>query len=198
MRDLHTYVAPERAPTHVTYRGNDIYSMGPPSSGGSTVGEALNILEGYDLSAMPVPDPLCTTSWRHRGTRSPIATRVPRRSERTTTCRSPVSCRSSTRGHLRVDHGHGGDVTRGARRSAPVQRGQRVADGTPVRDDHPPDDERQVGQRRLDTFTIESTGGSGLVVPGFGSCSTTSSPTSTSTRRRTRTASRVGSAREAR
>ena len=26
--------------------------MGPPSSGGSTVGEALNILEGYDLSAM--------------------------------------------------------------------------------------------------------------------------------------------------
>ena len=25
--------------------------MGPPSSGGSTVGEALNILEGYNLSA---------------------------------------------------------------------------------------------------------------------------------------------------
>ena len=27
--------------------------MGPPSSGGSTVGEALNILEGYALSTMP-------------------------------------------------------------------------------------------------------------------------------------------------
>ncbi len=53
MRDLHGYVAPERAPTHVTYRGLDVYSMGPPSSGGSTVGEALNILEGYDLAAMP-------------------------------------------------------------------------------------------------------------------------------------------------
>jgi gamma-glutamyltranspeptidase/glutathione hydrolase len=51
MRDLHRYVAPERAPTHVNYRGRDVYSMGPPSSGGSTVGEALNILEGYDLSA---------------------------------------------------------------------------------------------------------------------------------------------------
>jgi gamma-glutamyltranspeptidase/glutathione hydrolase len=37
---------PERAPTHVNYRGLDVYSMGPPSSGGSTVGEALNILEG--------------------------------------------------------------------------------------------------------------------------------------------------------
>ena len=53
MRDLHRYTAPERAPTHVNYRGLDVYSMGPPSSGGSTVGEALNILEGYDLSSMP-------------------------------------------------------------------------------------------------------------------------------------------------
>jgi gamma-glutamyltranspeptidase / glutathione hydrolase len=52
MRDLHNYVAPERAPTHVNYRGLDVYSMGPPSSGGSTVGEALNILEGYDLASM--------------------------------------------------------------------------------------------------------------------------------------------------
>ena len=49
MRDLKAYVAPERAPTKVAYRGLDVYSMGPPSSGGSTVGEALNILEGFDL-----------------------------------------------------------------------------------------------------------------------------------------------------
>src|SRR6266566_5177300 len=32
-----------------TYRGLSIYGMGPPSSGGSTVGESLNILEGFDL-----------------------------------------------------------------------------------------------------------------------------------------------------
>ena len=50
MRDLHTYEAPERAPTRVSYRGLDVYGMGPPSSGGSTVGEALNILEGYPLA----------------------------------------------------------------------------------------------------------------------------------------------------
>jgi gamma-glutamyltranspeptidase/glutathione hydrolase len=50
--DLSKYRAPEREPTHVTYHGLDVYSMGPPSSGGSTVGEALNILEGYNLSAM--------------------------------------------------------------------------------------------------------------------------------------------------
>jgi gamma-glutamyltranspeptidase/glutathione hydrolase len=49
MRDVKGYVAPERAPTRVGYRGLDVYSMGPPSSGGSTVGESLNILEGFDL-----------------------------------------------------------------------------------------------------------------------------------------------------
>jgi gamma-glutamyltranspeptidase/glutathione hydrolase len=49
MRDVNGYVAPERAPTRVGYRGLDVYSMGPPSSGGSTVGESLNILEGFDL-----------------------------------------------------------------------------------------------------------------------------------------------------
>jgi gamma-glutamyltranspeptidase/glutathione hydrolase len=50
--DLADYRAPLRPPTHVNYRGYDVYSMGPPSSGGTTDGEALNILEGYDLSSM--------------------------------------------------------------------------------------------------------------------------------------------------
>jgi gamma-glutamyltranspeptidase/glutathione hydrolase len=48
--DVARYTAPLRAPTHVDYRGYDVYSMAPPSSGGSTVGEALNILEAFDLS----------------------------------------------------------------------------------------------------------------------------------------------------
>jgi gamma-glutamyltranspeptidase/glutathione hydrolase len=48
--DLAHYSAPLRDPTHVTYRGYDVYGMGPPSSGGSTIGEALNILEGFDMS----------------------------------------------------------------------------------------------------------------------------------------------------
>jgi gamma-glutamyltranspeptidase / glutathione hydrolase len=49
MRDVKRYEAPERAPTRIGYRGLDVYGMGPPSSGGSTVGEALNILEGFTL-----------------------------------------------------------------------------------------------------------------------------------------------------
>ena len=52
--DLHSYQAFVRAPTHVTYRGLDMYSMAPPSSSGTTVGEALNILSGYDLSGEPL------------------------------------------------------------------------------------------------------------------------------------------------
>ena len=48
--DVARYTAPIRAPTHVDYRGYDVYGMGPPSSGGSTVGEVLNILEGFDFS----------------------------------------------------------------------------------------------------------------------------------------------------
>jgi gamma-glutamyltranspeptidase/glutathione hydrolase len=51
--DLRAYRARVQAPTHVRYRGLDIYSMAPPSSSGSTVGEALNILSGYNLSAEP-------------------------------------------------------------------------------------------------------------------------------------------------
>jgi len=51
--DLRAYQARVLPPTHVSYRGLDIYSMAPPSSSGSTVGEALNILSGYNLSAEP-------------------------------------------------------------------------------------------------------------------------------------------------
>jgi gamma-glutamyltranspeptidase / glutathione hydrolase len=51
-RDVRSYEAVERPPTRVSYRDLDVYGMGPPSSGGSTVGEALNILEGYDLATM--------------------------------------------------------------------------------------------------------------------------------------------------
>ena len=53
VNDLRAYQARIQAPTHVRYRGLDIYSMAPPSSSGTTVGEALNILSGYHLSAEP-------------------------------------------------------------------------------------------------------------------------------------------------
>jgi gamma-glutamyltranspeptidase/glutathione hydrolase len=53
LADLRAYRARVEKPTHVTYRGLDVYGMGPPSSSGTTIGEALNILSGYDLGAEP-------------------------------------------------------------------------------------------------------------------------------------------------
>ncbi|MFJ9428099.1 gamma-glutamyltransferase [Streptomyces sp. NPDC101490] len=50
-RDLAAYRTEFRKPTKVGYRGLDVYGMAPSSSGGTSVGEALNILEGTDLSA---------------------------------------------------------------------------------------------------------------------------------------------------
>ncbi|MGW3916221.1 gamma-glutamyltransferase [Streptomyces sp. NPDC005070] len=49
-RDLAAYGAKRQAPTRTSYRGLDVYSIAPSSSGGTTVGEALNILERTDLS----------------------------------------------------------------------------------------------------------------------------------------------------
>ena len=48
-RDLANYKAKERQPVHGRYRGLDVYSAPPPSSGGVALIEALHILEGYDL-----------------------------------------------------------------------------------------------------------------------------------------------------
>ena len=53
MNDLQSYRTRVLAPTRVNYRGLSIYGMAPPSSGGSTEGEILNILNGYPLGSEP-------------------------------------------------------------------------------------------------------------------------------------------------
>ena len=53
LADLANYEARIRRPVASTYRGYELYGMPLPSSGGITVAEALNILEGYDLKSMP-------------------------------------------------------------------------------------------------------------------------------------------------
>jgi gamma-glutamyltranspeptidase / glutathione hydrolase len=51
-QDLADYDVKERPPIRGTYRGYEIISAPPPSSGGITMLETLNILEGYDLGKM--------------------------------------------------------------------------------------------------------------------------------------------------
>jgi gamma-glutamyltranspeptidase/glutathione hydrolase len=52
LEDLKNYRTKERAPIRGTYRGYEIISMPPPSSGGIVLLETLNILENYDLRSM--------------------------------------------------------------------------------------------------------------------------------------------------
>jgi gamma-glutamyltranspeptidase/glutathione hydrolase len=56
LADLANYEARIRQPVRSTYRGYDIYGMPLPSSGGIAVAEALNILEGFELKGMPRPN----------------------------------------------------------------------------------------------------------------------------------------------
>ncbi|MFI1253108.1 gamma-glutamyltransferase [Streptomyces netropsis] len=51
-RDLRAYAAKKQDPTRTSYRGLDVYGVAPSSSGGTTVAEALNILERGDLSKL--------------------------------------------------------------------------------------------------------------------------------------------------
>jgi len=50
--DLKGYVAKERTPLIGTYRGHEIITMPPPSSGGIVMLQVLNMLEGYDIKGM--------------------------------------------------------------------------------------------------------------------------------------------------
>ncbi|MFK4089257.1 gamma-glutamyltransferase [Kribbella sp. NPDC020789] len=56
--DLAKYKVIDRAPTKVRYDGLDVYGMAPSSSGGTTVGEALNILAPLNLSKQSTPQAL--------------------------------------------------------------------------------------------------------------------------------------------
>jgi gamma-glutamyltranspeptidase / glutathione hydrolase len=167
MADLHRYVAPERAPTHVTYRGLDVYSMGPPSSGGSTIGEALNILEGYPLAGMSRVDAL---HYFLEASRFAFA-------DRNAYLADPEYYDVPLAGLLSKGYA----ATRRALITPTAAPGA-VAPGNPypyntgvaaVTASQSETTTHLVTSDKWGnvvsyTFTIESTGGSGLVVPGFG------------------------------
>ncbi len=158
MRDLHTYAAPERAPTHVNYRGLDVYSMGPPSSGGSTVGEALNILEGYDLSSMTREAAL---HYYLEASRYSFA-------DRNAYLADPAYYDVPLAGLLSEEYA----ATRRALIKETAAPGA-VSPGDPFPYEgaetttHLTTSDKS-GNVVSYTFTIESTGGAGLVVPGYG------------------------------
>jgi gamma-glutamyltranspeptidase / glutathione hydrolase len=166
-QDLRKYRTIEREPTHVRYRGLDVYSMGPPSSGGSTVGEALNILEGFRLSTMTRDEAL---HYVLEASRYSFA-------DRNAYLADPKYFDVPLSGLLSKDYA----ATRralitGTAATSPVAPGDPApfvrgeASETALQSEtttHLTTSDRW-GNVVSYTFTIESTGGSGLVVPGTG------------------------------
>jgi gamma-glutamyltranspeptidase/glutathione hydrolase len=167
--DLRRYSAPERAAVKTSYRGLDVHGMGPPTSGGSTVGEVLNILGGF------TPLGASRTQALHRlleASRLAFA-------DRNAYLADPVFYDVPLAGLLSASFAD-------ERRALIGDRAAR----SPVAPGNPRDDQRAsagaatvaypsqstthltVADRQGTvvsyTFTIESTGGNGIVVPGYG------------------------------
>nr|MDT0251104.1 gamma-glutamyltransferase [Endozoicomonas sp.] len=70
MADLRSYKVRERAPVCMDYRGDAVCGMGPPSSGGLTIGQMLGLLEHFDLAELGQDNP---QSWRLIGDASRLA-----------------------------------------------------------------------------------------------------------------------------
>jgi gamma-glutamyltranspeptidase/glutathione hydrolase len=159
MRDLHGYSAPERDPTRVRYRGLDVYSMGPPSSGGSTVGEALNILEGWNLGALPREQAL---HYFLEASRYSFA-------DRNAYLADPAYFDVPLSGLLSQAYADQRRMLIGPTAASPPV----VAPGNPYPYEGGETTTHLVTSDKWGnvvsyTFTIESTGGAGLVVPGWG------------------------------
>ncbi len=153
--DLRSYRAVKRPPTRVDYHGLDVYGMGPPSSGGSTVGEALNILEGFDLS------PAERTRALHlflEASRFSFADRNAYLADPDFSFHVPLRGLLSDR--FAAERRALINPERAA--TSPVAPGDPRLETTHL----------TVSDRRGTvvsyTFTIESTGGNGIVVPGWG------------------------------
>jgi gamma-glutamyltranspeptidase / glutathione hydrolase len=172
--DVEDYYAPERDPARIRYRGLDIWGMGPPSSGGSTVGEALNILEGYRLRASQRTQALhlllesnrFAFADRNAYLADPRFFDVPLEgllsdsfaAERRALIDEDRAAMSPVAPGDPYDNQD--DRGRGGRASATISHPRQSTTHLVVSD--------RKGTVVSYTFTIESTGGNGIVVPGWG------------------------------
>jgi gamma-glutamyltranspeptidase / glutathione hydrolase len=175
-RDVGRYKAIERSPTHIGYRGLDVWSMGPPSSGGSTVGEALNILEGYtNLSAADRTRALhlmleasrYTFADRNAYLADPDFFDVPLSgllSDGFAAERRALIDPDGVPATIPVAQGdpypYQGDASQAAQTSVTISHPRQSTTHLVVSD--------AQGNVVSYTFTIESTGGNAIVVPGYG------------------------------
>lgn len=178
--DLDRYEVRIRPPIESTYRGYRFYGMGLPSSGGITVAQTLNLLEGYDLGGLNPAEALDRLIESER-----VAF-----SDRNAYLGDPEYVDVPTEGLLSSEYA-------AIRRSdmltqPPTSRDYRATPGNPLlhqQDPSPsltsaplisviaaPEGNSTTHLTVVDgsgmavsyTLTLESTGGSGIVVPGYG------------------------------
>ena len=173
--DLARYDVRRQAPTRIGYRGYDVYGMAPSSSGGSTVGEALNILERYRLRGMSNADALhryleaSALAFADRGeyVGDPAYVRVPLRDLLSDKYAAERACEIDP-DKAAVKPVEPGDVRRYDGRCArPGAPGKAKADTENLNTTNLTTTDKW-GNVVEYTLTIEQTGGSGITVPGRG------------------------------
>ncbi|MEV7504189.1 gamma-glutamyltransferase [Streptomyces sp. NPDC093018] len=171
-KDLAVYRAKLQAPTRTAYRGLNVYSIAPSSSGGTTVGEALNILESSDLSKMSEAQYLhhfieasrIAFADRGRWVGDPAYEKVPTRQLLSQQFADSRACLIKDDAVLTSplapgDPYHPKDCAKGGKAAPTPYEGQNTTHLT-VAD--------KWGDVVSYTLTIEQTGGSAMTVPGRG------------------------------
>ncbi|QKW10125.1 gamma-glutamyltransferase [Streptomyces sp. NA04227] len=170
--DLADYRTKRQKATRTTYRGLGVHSMAPSSSGGTTVGEALNILEGTDLSRLSPEEYLhryieasrIAFADRGRWVGDPAFEDVPTEgllSQRYADSRRCLIADDKvlTSPLAPGDPRHPADCASGGRAAPTTYEGESTTHLTTA---------DKWGNVVSYTLTIEQTGGSGITVPGRG------------------------------
>ncbi|MFD8481052.1 gamma-glutamyltransferase [Kitasatospora sp. NPDC059673] len=168
--DLAAYQVRQQDPTHVNYRGLDVYGIAPSSSGGTTVGEALNIL-GTSSPADPVQydhrfleASRIAFADRNRWVGDPGFTQVPTRQLLDPAYAASRACL--------IDPQHA--LTSPLAPGDPYHPAACASSGQPVVEPYEGQSTTHLtvadrwGNVVAYTLTIEQTGGSGITVPGRG------------------------------
>jgi gamma-glutamyltranspeptidase/glutathione hydrolase len=173
--DLRAYETKRQAPTRTSYRGLDVYGMAPSSSGGTSVAEALNILERTNLAKLGERDYLhryieasrIAFADRGRWVGDPAAEDVPTKALTSQRYADSRACLIKPDAVLKSPLAPGDPASPGAPGSCDTRghaapttyEGENTTHLTAA---------DKWGNVVAYTLTIEQTGGSGITVPGRG------------------------------
>ncbi|MEU8250848.1 gamma-glutamyltransferase family protein [Nonomuraea sp. NPDC048916] len=163
--DLRSYRALLREPTHVDFKDLQVYGMAPPSSGGSTVGEALNILDSLPQVGLHEYLEASRLAFADRNKYVGDVPGVPLKELLSDGFAKERACLI---GDYAMAHPAAPGDPDGSYRSCEAPKGS----STPTAGEGPETTHLVVADRWGNVvaynLTIESTGGNGIVVPGRG------------------------------